>query len=100
MEWITVDIVNISSEIVYFEIENDTQERGKRETLRLALQATKGGNGLRLIDVAEGRKVVGHLGCTDITQVYVEGDMPLPDVSHLAAKEVNTDVANQVPSEF
>ncbi len=106
-EWIPVDVVITDYEIVYFEVENDVYEHSlpeevqqKKQALRLALQATKGGKGLRLMDVAAGRKVVGHLDLNDVTQVYVERDMPILDASHLEANESNLDVLNQVPSEY
>lgn len=43
---------------------------------RSALAATKGGKGLRLCDVAAGRRVVGHLQLSDITSAHVEREMP------------------------
>lgn len=52
------------------------------EACQLALQATKGGKGLRLCDVARGRKVVGHLDFADVTEIHVEkDDVPVSDLS-------------------
>jgi len=86
--WISVDVVMTQFEIVYFEaIDNhysDLDEKTKlhSEACRLALQATKGGKGLRLCDVARGRKVVGHLDFADVTKIHVEkDDVPISDLS-------------------
>jgi hypothetical protein len=46
------------------------------EGCRQALIATKGGKGLRLCDVAVGRRVVGHLSFSDVASVHVERIMP------------------------
>ena len=50
----------------------------KRDTVRQALIATKGGKGLRLRDIALGRKIVGHLELSEITGIKVERFSPLP----------------------
>jgi hypothetical protein len=105
-EWTPVDVVITDYEIVYFDVESDSDDnlspelRKKKEALRVALHATKGGKGLRLMDVAAGRKVVGHLALTDVTQVHVERHMPLIDVSYLERDEQNIDVGNQPASEY
>jgi len=86
--WISVDVVMTQFEIVYFEaidsydsdLDEDTQKHS--EACLLALQATKGGKNLRLCDVARGRKVVGHIDFTDVTEIHVEkDDIPVCDVS-------------------
>ena len=106
MEWMTVDVVITDYELVYFEVSDDEDSslprelRRKREALHHALQATRGGKGLRLVDVAAGRKVVGHLDLSDITQVHVERDNPLLDVSHLEENEADRGGVSQVPSEY
>jgi hypothetical protein len=105
-DWTPVDVVITNYEIVYFDVENDSEEnlspelRKQKEAIQAALQATKGGMGLRLMDIAAGRKVVGHLDLTDITQVHVERHMPFVDVSHLEREEQSIDVGNQPPSEY
>jgi Mlo family len=103
MEWITVDVVMTDIELVYFEVtEGDHAthypEVGEtKEALQKALQVTRGGKGLRLIDVAAGRKVVGHLDLSDITHINVERDMPYADTSHFHG---HFDASNQLISEF
>ena len=95
-EWAVVDVVITKYEIVYFDA-TDVDDLGplpsattaatdvetlelqhKRDTVRQALIATKGGKGLRLRDVSLGRKVVGHLELSEITSVKVERFSPLP----------------------
>lgn len=104
-EWVTVDVVMTQFEIVYFDIheeasENDEETKAKAEALRLALQATKGGKGLRLMDVAAGRKVVGHLDLSEVTQVHVQRDMPLLDVSHLESGDSAGIITAEPRSEY
>jgi hypothetical protein len=77
--WVAVDVVVTQFEIVYFEAVDDNSSDEAHlwhhtESCRSALQATKGGKGLRLCDVALGRKVVGHLDLTHVTEVHVEQD--------------------------
>ena len=95
-EWAVVDVVITKYEIVYFDA-TDVDDLGplpsattaatevealeiqhKRDTVRQALIATKGGKGLRLRDVALGRKIVGHLEISEITGITVERFSPLP----------------------
>ena len=95
-EWAVVDVVLTKYEIVYFDA-NDIDHLGtqpstavaaseveaielqhKRDTVRQALIATKGGKGLRLRDIALGRKVVGHIELPEITTIKVERYPPLP----------------------
>jgi len=76
--WVAVDVVMTQFEIVYLEV-NDEEEDEMSESMHatfLAIQATKGGKGLRLCDVARGRKIVGHLDLSEVTEVHVERDMP------------------------
>jgi hypothetical protein len=87
--WVSVDVVMTQFEIVYFEAvdhisSDDENIRRHADTCRSALQATKGGKGLRLCDVALGRKVVGHLDLSHVTEVRVEQDSDvLSDVATL-----------------
>ena len=95
-DWAVVDVVITKYEIVYFDA-TDVDDFGplpsagtaatevealelqhKRDTVRQALIATKGGKGLRLRDVALGRRVVGHLELSEITGIKVERFSPLP----------------------
>eukprot|EP00980_Cylindrotheca_fusiformis_P005216 scaffold1118_cov135-Cylindrotheca_fusiformis.AAC.14 len=81
-DWGCVDVVITQFEMVYFEavrlIEPASPNLQDHPSL-LALQATKGGKGLRLHDVAMGRKIVGHLDLSDITEVHVDRSLALPD---------------------
>jgi hypothetical protein len=85
-KWVPVDVAVTKFEIVYFEAEDvedgDFSDTTKAAT-RTAMTATKGGNGLRLCDVAVGRKVVGHLALSEITELHVERSMPVVDLSLL-----------------
>jgi len=97
-EWTAVDVVLTKYELVYFHATSfdDTGKlsddppasnrdqgsadalRKKRHSVLDAIVATKGGKGLRLRDVAVGRKVVGHLELMDMTSVKVERFPPMP----------------------
>jgi hypothetical protein len=63
---------------VYFDAADVDGNDINRETedTRQAIAATKGGKGLRLCDVAVGRRVVGSLELKDIVSVHVEREMP------------------------
>lgn len=73
--WVPVDVVLTRFEIVYFDA-SETFDCPGLEDMRDALTASKGGKGMRLKDVAVGRKVVGHLTLSDITSLAVERYMP------------------------
>lgn len=99
--WAVVDVVLTKYELVYFDashVDEDMEElideeclderdlRLRRQTVREAIVATKGGKGLRLRDVAVGRKVVGHLELDTVDLIHVERqtamgahDPPTPD---------------------
>ena len=76
--WAVVDVVLTRFEIVYFDAATvDKESVGDGAgAIKQALSATKGGKGLRLCDVAEGRKVVGHIELSEIESVTVEREMP------------------------
>jgi hypothetical protein len=95
--WMPVDVVITQLEIVYFELVDD-QDDLRMSTL-LALNATKGGNGLRLCDVAAGRKVVGHLDLSEVTEVHVERDMPLEELALLDEMQ-QSNTADEPPTEY
>ena len=101
-EWVTVDVVITQFEIVYFEAResDDMEQNQETKTALLALQATKGGKGLRLRDVAAGRKVVGHLDLADVSDIHVERDMPLENFSHLDEVELLSADKEEVSSEY
>jgi hypothetical protein len=93
-KWTTVDVVMTQFEVVYFEaydpgmLQDVSEEAMAKNTSLLAIQATHGGKGLRLRDVAVGLKIVGHLDLSDVTEVHVERDMPVEDIALLNACEV------------
>jgi hypothetical protein len=102
-----VDVVITKWEIVYFDgsgVEAPygrgyTEEDIKNiESVRQAVIATKGGKGLRLRDVATGRKVVGHLALSTIDSIYV--DRIMPPESHTQSKEPESNAENEVQVEF
>lgn len=73
-EWSVVDVVMTRFELVYFaaeDVDDGGLDKAGQEALE-NLQNTKGGRGLRLESVAKGRRVVGHVQLSDITQVHVE----------------------------
>lgn len=76
--WTVVDVAITRQEMVYFDASDVDGVAGNDdlEDTRSALAATKGGKGLRLCDVAKGRKIVGHLSLVDVKAVHVERDLP------------------------
>ena len=74
-QWTVVDVVMTRFEIVYFDAVG-VDDNIPDDSVFEALAATKGGKGLRLCDVATGRRVVGHLSLSEITSAYVEREMP------------------------
>jgi hypothetical protein len=105
-EWITVDVVITQFEIVYFDAHIDEANNDSvgtqhhLETSLLALRATKGGKGLRLCDVAAGRKVVGHLDLAGVTELHVDRDVALADLTRLEETEALYDLDTELPSEY
>lgn len=80
-KWAAVDVVVTRFEMVYFDA-SDSIDYGtypQTEAILEAMKATKGGKGLRLKDVAAGRKVVGHLLLSDVCSVAIERYMPDDD---------------------
>jgi len=78
-KWTVVDVVMTRFEMVYFDATDSHRDSVADATLQ-AVKATKGGKGLRLKDVAVGRKVVGHLLLTDIHSLAIERYMPHDEV--------------------
>jgi hypothetical protein len=108
-EWVTVDVAVTPFEIVYFEVtegESEDEPAGLqhlRETGRLALKATKGGKGLRLRDIAAGRKVVGHFDLADVIEVHVERDLPLAETHSNEENDLQeeaTELETELQAEF
>ena len=81
-KWTVVDVAITNHEMVYVEVcdSHDTslgaEDLRRREASRSAVVATGGGKGLRLCDVTAGRRVVGHIGLSDIHSVHVEREVP------------------------
>ena len=78
-KWTTVDVLITRFEIVYLEVAVDDTYRessASADCIREALQATKGGKGLRLCDVVAGRQVTGRVGLADIQCLHVERYLP------------------------
>ena len=101
--WTTVDIVMTRFEIVYFDpltSGDGEEEYAWKENTLLALKATKGGKGLRLCDVVAGRQIVGHLDLSEVSEVHVERDFPLPAeaISDLLARDSTTE--EDLPKEY
>lgn len=104
--WVSVDVVMTQFEIVYFEAVDDNScddehLRHHVDSCRSALRATKGGKGLRLCDVALGRKVVGQLDLSRVTEVHVEQDVDVfSDSSTLEKVAVLLGDKNDMASEY
>lgn len=77
-EWTVVDVVMTRFEIVYFDpIDVDKVVLDQAtEDVRQAMMQTDGGRGLRLCDVATGRRVVGRMDLSEISSAFVERDLP------------------------
>jgi hypothetical protein len=91
--WVTVDVVLTNYEIVYFDasdserLGDDSSPVGKRmKEIRQAMVATKGGKGLRLREVAFGRKIIGTIKLTDIEEIHVNRVMP-HDTPHVGEEK-------------
>lgn len=78
-QWTCVDVVMTRFEIIYFDAVGVDERVGlnsAQEGIRQALIATRGGEGLRLGDVAVGRHIVGRLAIEDIASIHVERTGP------------------------
>lgn len=88
-QWSVVDVAMTKFEIVYFEVsdadkieeeEEDGEDRitiaQRVKDVKSAITATRGGKGLRIRDVAYGRKIVGRLEFSSIEAIQVERIMP------------------------
>jgi hypothetical protein len=79
-QWSTVDVLITRFEIVYLDTAVDEIEDSvAQDGIRQALQATKGGKGLRLCDVVTGRRVAGRVALADISSLHVERLLPHHD---------------------
>jgi hypothetical protein len=102
-EWGCVDIVITQFEMVYFEAldsKNPSSATHQEQSSLLALQATSGGKGLRLQDVAAGRKIVGHLNLSEITEIHVERSMPLSETANTKNSSALDEDGVELPVEF
>jgi hypothetical protein len=100
-KWAVVDVVMTKFEIVYFDASdvddigahtNPTQHLKRMKAARQAIVATKGGKGLRLRDVAFGRRVVGHQELKSFEDIHVERILPHEtDVIEESGEEPHTD---------
>lgn len=71
------------------------------EDCRLAMEATKGGRHLRLIDVARGRKIVSRLDFYDITAIKVcLDDVPITDMTVIQKMAAQHDRKHDLNVEF
>ncbi|CAJ1963582.1 unnamed protein product [Cylindrotheca closterium] len=102
-DWECVDVVLTEFEVLYFETNDPRTVASKShndECSLLALQATGGGKGLRLQDVAKGRKIIGHMMLTDVTEIHVERSMPLSCSSQNEDISQLYDSDDQLPTEL
>ena len=87
--WTTVDVVMTKHEIVYFDvadidcidsIASPDPFMKRMQNVRQALIATKGGQGLRLRDVAFGRRIVGRQELSLVESVHVTRVLPHEEI--------------------
>jgi hypothetical protein len=83
--WTEVDVVVTRFEIVYLDATVDeSNDSSTRNGMLQALQATKGGKGLRLCDVVAGRRVAGRVVLSDVSSLHVVRHLPVQESeSHL-----------------
>jgi len=87
--WDLVDVVLTEHEIVWFNIQDDVTswdegQSQRKENIKNAISAKKGGKGLRLCDVADGREVLGRLELNDIDRIKIQRILPtsIDDPNH------------------
>ncbi|GAX22531.1 hypothetical protein FisN_14Hu153 [Fistulifera solaris] len=90
--WTVVDVVLTRFEIVYFEILNADEAAKRDDPVRKALKATKGGKGLRLCDVAKGRRIIGRLEISEIESMTVQRHNGAVDTADDEKNRPDTDV--------
>jgi hypothetical protein len=85
--WVTVDVVLTNCEIVYFDaadskklLENNTDAVRRMKEVHQTLVSTQGGLGLRLCDVAFGRRIIGREELAKIEEIHVSRDMSHPGI--------------------
>jgi hypothetical protein len=102
-KWSPFDVVLTKHEIVFIGLNSSSEAESDihfREVGRRALMATKGGKGLRLIDVTAGRRVVAHQPLADILSVYVEREQRHEGTNPRSADEVAKALNNHGHAEF
>jgi len=83
-KWSVVDVVMTRFDIVYFDA-GGVDALDTSDSVREALIATNGGKGMRLCDIATGRRIVGRLSLEEIEcatverEVHVDGEKPEED---------------------
>ena len=77
-EWMVVDVVLTSHELVLFDVVDETEQSGLfREPSTSSLN--NGGKGSYLCDVAKGRKIVSQFNLDDVTFVGIDHWVANPD---------------------
>mmetsp|Transcript_3585 Transcript_3585/g.5202 ORF Transcript_3585/g.5202 Transcript_3585/m.5202 type:complete len:849 (+) Transcript_3585:1-2547(+) len=84
--WEIVDVVLTEFEIVWFDAKVnvtywDQAEMKKIRNVKEAIISKKGGKGLRLIDVAAGREILGRLALSDIDRMRLSRIMPSTEIA-------------------
>lgn len=70
-EWMVVDVVLTSHELVLFDVLDETERSGLNRA-SATIHLTNGGKGSYLCDVAKGRKIVSQFNLDDINFVDIE----------------------------
>lgn len=96
-KWSQVDVFITKHEMVYVHVSDSDgadNHRQLKEAGRQALSATKGGKGLRLIDVVSGRRIVGHLNFNEIQNLHVERKLAKNNSTFRSAKEATAELGH------
>ena len=86
-EWMVVDVVLTSHELVLFEVLDDMEQTGvSREPATSILN--NGGKGSYLCDVAKGRKVVSQFNLDEINCVDIEHRVAIPGENKFDSEDI------------
>jgi len=76
-EWMVVDVVITGHEVVLFDVLDETEGRGSTPENAISTY-NNGGKGLRLCDVAKGRKIMDQFNLDDVDFVDIEHRAAIP----------------------
>lgn len=76
-EWMLVDVVLTNHELVIFDVADNYDSFARIDMSRNAVMSKSGGKGMRLCDVAAGRKILSQFELDDINLVDIEHRKPV-----------------------